>query len=83
MEKMFGGLFEFSNKNDIELFLKDIDYENSIRIVEMGLEFAHGNGVYSMEETHLLYNCILKLKKSIYETNSNISTDSGNGSSDN
>lgn len=79
MESIFNGLLEFSSKTELNDFVNNIDIENSIKLIETALESAHGNGVFSMEETHIIYTCLLKLKKSIYETDnlSNNNIDGG------
>lgn len=79
METIFGGILEFPSKKELNTFVENINGENSIQMIEMALQYAHGNGIYSMEETHIIYTCLLKLKKSIYE-NTNLPNNDTNGS---
>lgn len=78
METIFGGILEFPSKKELNTFVENINGENSIQMIEMALQYAHGNGIYSMEETHIIYTCLLKLKKSIYE-NTNLPNNDNNG----
>lgn len=82
MEKMFGGLIEFPTKEVLDAYVEHIDVNDSIKIIESALEFAHGNGVYSMEETHIIYRCLLKLKNQDNEK-VNLSTNSTDGDTHN
>jgi hypothetical protein len=40
-----------------------LDKESAIKIIEVGINYALSNGLYSMGETFCLYKCINKLKE--------------------
>ena len=76
MKSIFNGLLEFKTNEDLNEFVKSISSENSLKIIELSLDFAHKSGVYTMEEVYIIYTSLLKLKK-----NEN-SVHSGNNSGD-
>jgi hypothetical protein len=63
MENIFGGLIEFEDKKTFENFVERIDQDGSIQIMEMAILYGQQNGLYSLEESHILYKCINKLKE--------------------
>lgn len=71
MENIFGGLIEFDTQKDFEDFIDSLDKESALKIIEVGLNYAISNGVYTMGENFCLYKCISKLK----ENEDNIKTD--------
>ena len=74
METIFGGLIEFENKKSFDEYIDNIDNEDSLKIIEMAIQYCHQNGIYSLEESHVLYKCLSKLKeKNEDETKKNIS----------
>ena len=72
MENIFGGLIEFDTQKDFDYFVESLDKESAIKIIEVGINYALSNGLYSMGETFCLYKCISKLK----ENENNIETNS-------
>jgi hypothetical protein len=72
MENIFGGLIEFNTQKDFDNFVESLDKESAIKILEVGINYALSNGLYSMGETFCLYKCISKLK----ENENNIEADS-------
>jgi hypothetical protein len=70
MENIFGGLIEFDTQKDFDNFVESLDKESAIKIIEVGVNYALSNGLYSMGETFCLYKCISKLK----ENENNIET---------
>lgn len=63
MENIFGGLIEFDTQKDFDSFVESLDKESAIKIIEVGINYALSNGLYSMGETFCLYKCISKLKE--------------------
>ena len=62
MENIFGGLIEFNTQKEFDNFVETLDKETAIKIIEVGINYALSNGLYSMGETFCLYKCINKLK---------------------
>jgi hypothetical protein len=62
MESIFGGLIQFNDKEQIESFMNSIDTNGSLKIIEMALLFSQKNGLFSFEESHIIYECLKKIK---------------------
>lgn len=63
METIFGGLIEFDNKKSFDEYIDNIDNVDSVKVIEMAIQYCHQNGVYTLEESHVLYKCLSKLKE--------------------
>lgn len=63
MENIFGGLLEFTDKEEFENFLNKIDKDSSIKIMELAILYGQTNGLYNLSESHCLYICLKKLKE--------------------
>jgi hypothetical protein len=63
MEKMFGGLLEFTNETEFNEFVNNMSKEDSLKLIEVALTYGQQNGLYSFEESHTLYKCLSKLKE--------------------
>ena len=63
MENIFGGLIEFNNELDFDDFIKEMNQSDAISIIEKALEYSHGQGVFSVQETYFIYKCLKKLKE--------------------
>jgi hypothetical protein len=64
MEQMFGGLFEYTTPEKLDEFIERADKKSAIEIIEASVTFCQQNGVYSLEESFLLYKMLKKLKES-------------------
>lgn len=73
MKSIFGGLIEFESQSKLTEFLKTMDDTTSIKIIEGALEYGAKNGLFSMEESHCMYEALLKIKTVISEKNNFIS----------
>lgn len=62
MESIFGGLIQFEEKKQFDVFVESINEENSLKVIELALLFSLKNGLYSFEESHIIYQCLSKLK---------------------
>lgn len=63
MESIFGGLLEFETEEQFENFIKNIDYDNSMKIIELAIEYAYRNGLFSQPETYYVYKSLKKLRE--------------------
>jgi hypothetical protein len=63
MDSIFGGLLEFETEDQFDEFLKNIDEDNSLKIIELAIEYAYRNGLYSQPETYCIYKSLKKLKQ--------------------
>jgi hypothetical protein len=80
---MFGGLLEIKNIDDLERFLNVMSKNDSLKIIENSLIYSQKNGLFSFEESHVIYNCLIKLKEN--EKNNipnNVLDDNTNGGID-
>lgn len=63
MENIFGGLIEFKSKNEFDSFTDGMDTASTIQIIEASIMYGQQNGLYTLEESHILYKCLSKLKE--------------------
>ena len=63
MESIFGGLIEFNDQKSFNEFVDGVNQEGSLQVIEMAILFGQQNGLYSLEESHILYKCLTKLKE--------------------
>lgn len=63
MDSIFGGLLEFESEEQFDEFLKNISEDNSLKIIELAIEYAFRNGIYSQPETYCIYKSLKKLKQ--------------------
>lgn len=68
MENIFGGLIEFNNEFDFDDFIKEMNQSDAISIIEKALEYSHGQGTFSVQETYFIYKCLKKLKENHLNT---------------
>jgi hypothetical protein len=62
MDTIFGGLVQFESREQFNNFVETINDENAIKLIEMALLFSLKNGLFSFEESHIIYECLNKLK---------------------
>jgi hypothetical protein len=63
METMFGGLFEYVNDEKLNEFIERADKESALQIIETSIEYSLKNGLFSLEESFILYKMLKKLKE--------------------
>jgi hypothetical protein len=63
MEQMFDGLFSYENSDKLDEFTKLADKETAFKMIEMSLMYCQQNGVFTMEESFLIYKMLNKLKE--------------------
>jgi len=81
MEEIFGGLVKFEKKIDLDSFVDGMTKNDAIKLIEMALTFGLKNGIYSLEDSFVIYKSISKIKEK-YEVD-NILNGDNNGSSNN
>ncbi len=62
MDTIFGGLVQFESREQFNNFVETINDENAIKLIEMALLFSLKNGLFSFEESHIVYECLKKIK---------------------
>jgi hypothetical protein len=65
MENIFGGLIEFKSKKEFDSFIENVDNNSALQIIEASITYGLQNGLYSLEESHILYKCLTKLKENV------------------
>ena len=63
MENIFGGLIEYQTKKEFEDQLEVMDKDMALTLIESAINFAHSNGVFSMDESYCLYKSFSKLRE--------------------
>jgi hypothetical protein len=63
MNSIFDGLLEFPSQNDFDSFVESMDKNSAIKMIEISIITNQQKGVYSLEESHILYKCLIKLKE--------------------
>jgi hypothetical protein len=61
-EFLFGGEFEYDEKEDLNVFINNLKPTVSHAILEMALNHANKQGAFSILESHCIYKCLEKLK---------------------
>lgn len=60
---MFDGLFEYENDEKLETFINSADKETALKMIELSIVHCQQNGFYTIEESHLIYKMLNKLKE--------------------
>jgi hypothetical protein len=63
MENLFGELIEFEDKNELDSFVNNITKDEALLVVEKAIEFGFLSHMFTMQESHVLYKAITKLKE--------------------
>ena len=63
MENIFGGLIEYQTKKEFEDQLDVMDKTLALSLIESAINYAHSNGVFTMDESYCLYKSFSKLKE--------------------
>lgn len=79
-EFLFGGEFEYDEKEELKFFLNNLKPSVSRSIIEMALNHASNQGVFSILESHCIYKCLENLKDN-ENKNNNLRGDDTNGDS--
>ena len=79
-EFLFGGEFEYDEKEDLNVFIDNLKPTVSQAILEMALNHANKQGDFSILEYHCIYKCLEKLKDDENQKN-NIHNDDIDGNS--
>jgi hypothetical protein len=82
MSSLFGGLFQFENSNQFDLFLESVDKKSALKIIELSIVNNQQNGLYSIEESYCLYKCLSKLKENENKASDLSDNDSNRNSDD-
>lgn len=64
MGKIFGDLLEFNTSTELDGFLSNMSEEQAIKIIEAALSFCQSNGMFSLIESHVIYESLLTIKES-------------------
>jgi hypothetical protein len=62
VQSILGGLVQFNNKEEFNLFLEKMNPNEAFTVIEFALLYAQKQGSYSFEESHVIYKCLNKLK---------------------
>jgi hypothetical protein len=65
MENIFGGLIQFENEQEFNNFTDTMDISDAIKIIESCIVYCQQNGGFNLEESHILYKSLIKLKNII------------------
>ena len=79
-EFLFGGEFEYEEKEDFKVFLNSLKPSVSRSIIETALNHASNQGVFNILESHCIYKCLENLKDNENQKN-NIHNDDIDGDS--
>lgn len=64
MNEMFGGLLSFENEEKLNNFVTNTDKNVATKIIELAITYCQEQGMFSLEESFLLYKMLNKLKES-------------------
>lgn len=63
MESIFGGIVEFQSKEQLNGLTNELTKGMAIKMIEASLEYCNKSGMFSLDEAHILYKSLLKLKE--------------------
>jgi|LauGreDrversion4_2_1035121.scaffolds.fasta_scaffold82765_3 hypothetical protein len=69
MSSLFGGGFEYDNKEDLVQFLEEIDTKNALTLIDLAISHAAKQGAFDIDESYCIFKCISKLKDEKREQN--------------
>ena len=65
MEILFNGLLEFESHEELGKLFDEKDVKMALKLIELALQHAQNTGLYTFQESHVVYNCLNILKKEI------------------
>lgn len=60
---IFGDLIEFHTQKDMDQFVDSMDKKSALKIIELALMYIQRQGDFTLEESHILYKSISKIKE--------------------
>jgi hypothetical protein len=63
MEHMFGELLEFDTTKEFDEYIENLTNEDAVNILEVALSYCQKNGMFTLDESHTIYQSIKKLKE--------------------
>lgn len=63
MESIFGGMLEFHSKEQLNGLTDELTKGLAIKMIEASLEYCNKNGMFSLDEAHIVYKSLLKIKE--------------------
>lgn len=63
MNEMFGGLLSFENQEKLTNFITNADKDIATKVIESAITYCQQEGMFSLEESFVLYNMLNKLKE--------------------
>jgi hypothetical protein len=60
---LFNGLLEFESHEELNKLFDSNDRKMALKLIELALQHAQNNGLYTFQESHVVYNCLNILKK--------------------
>lgn len=62
MKSIFGESIQFESDEEFKEFIESIDRFDSLLLLETALNYASKMGVFNLEESFYIYNCLKKIK---------------------
>jgi hypothetical protein len=63
MESIFGGIVEFHSKEQLRGLTEELTKGLAIKMIEASLEYCNKNGMFSLDEAHIVYKSLVKIKE--------------------
>lgn len=63
MENLFNGEFEYESKIDLMEFIKNADFEDAVKIIELSLNHANEKGSFNLLESFCVHQCLEIIRK--------------------
>lgn len=61
MEKLFDGLITLENNEKYDELINSLDSKTATKIIEIAIMYAQSSGLFNMQESHCIYECIKKM----------------------
>lgn len=58
MENLFNGLITFQNQETYKEFINSLDEKTAFKIIEMAIHHGQSNGLFNINESHCIYECM-------------------------
>lgn len=62
MENLFNGMISFQNRENYKEFISSLNEKTAYKIIEIAIHHAQTNGLFDLNESHCLYECMKLLE---------------------
>lgn len=67
MAHMFGELLEFNSKEELNEYIEKMGVGDALTLLETALTWPQQNGLYTIDESFIIYKSLEKLRQNVTE----------------